>query len=61
MREYEVMVLAGHAKFETAHKFYLAVADDLVERARQASAQTIRKSLLQICYSTDFRAFKEKN
>ena len=37
LKEYEVMRLAGHSKFETTHRFYLAVADDLVARARQAS------------------------
>lgn len=35
--EYDVMTLAGHSKFETTHKFYLSVADDLVDRARKAS------------------------
>ena len=34
MSEYEVMRLAGHSDFATTHKFYLAVADDLVHRAR---------------------------
>ncbi|HSW63843.1 MAG TPA: tyrosine-type recombinase/integrase [Dissulfurispiraceae bacterium] len=37
LKEYEVMRLAGHSKFETTHRFYLAVADDLVDRARHAS------------------------
>ena len=31
------MRLAGHSKLETTHRFYLAVADDLVDRARHAS------------------------
>ncbi len=35
LKEYEVMRLAGHAKFETTHR--LAVADDLADRARRAS------------------------
>jgi integrase len=39
MSENDVMVLAGHANFATTHEFYLAVADDLVDRARKASAQ----------------------
>ncbi len=60
MSEHDVMTLTGHAKFETTHKFYLAVADDLVDRARQASAKTAGKNLLQICCSTNFRGFKEK-
>ena len=39
MSENDVMVLAGHANFATTHEFYLAVANDLVDRARRASAQ----------------------
>ena len=45
LREYEVMRLAGHAKFETTHRFYLAVADDLVARARQASDKAVGQNL----------------
>lgn len=40
MSENDVMVLAGHSNFATTHEFYLAVADDLVDRARRASAQS---------------------
>lgn len=36
MSEYEVMLLAGHASFATTHEFYLAVADDLMDRARHS-------------------------
>ena len=39
--KYEVMRLAGHSDFATTHKFYLAVADGLVDRARQATSQAI--------------------
>ncbi len=35
------MVLAGQSSFATTHRFYLAVADDLVNRARQATSQAI--------------------
>lgn len=28
------MILAGHAKFETTYRFYLAVSGDLLEHAR---------------------------
>jgi len=41
MKEYEVMKLAGHASFETTHKFYLAVSKRLVSRARDASKQAL--------------------
>ena len=37
------MILAGHASFATTHKFYLAVADDLVHRARIATTQSLRQ------------------
>lgn len=40
MGEHDVMVLAGHSNFATTHEFYLAVADDLVDRARRAVAQS---------------------
>jgi integrase len=45
MKEYDVMNLAGHSSFSTTHKFYLAVADDLVDRARQAAAKALRQNL----------------
>ena len=52
--EYDVMTLAGHSKFETTHKFYLAVSDDLVGRARKASGVSMNKNwgkLGQACKS----------
>ena len=48
MKEYDVMHLAGHSSFATTHKFYLAVADDLVDRARQATDKAIRQNLAHI-------------
>jgi hypothetical protein len=42
MSEYDVKVLAGHSSFATTHKFYLTTADDLVHRARGATAQGLR-------------------
>lgn len=42
------MVLAGHASFATTRKFYLAVADDLVHRARIATAKGLCQQLVQI-------------
>ena len=45
MSEYDVMTLAGHSNFATTHKFYLAVADDLLGRAREATAQGLCKKL----------------
>ena len=47
MSEYEVMRLAGHSDFATTHKFYLTVADGLVDRARVATAQGMRQIMVQ--------------
>ena len=47
MSEHDVMVLAGHASFSTTHKFYLAVSDDLVHRARIATVQGLRQKIVQ--------------
>jgi len=41
LSEYDVMNLAGHAEFETTRQFYLAVREDLLRRARAASAEAI--------------------
>ena len=47
LSEYDVMTLAGHANFSTTHEFYLAVADDLIARARQATTHQVSQQLLQ--------------
>ncbi len=47
MSEHDVMVLAGHVSFVTTHKFYLAVSDDLVHRARVATARGLRQKLVR--------------
>jgi len=49
LTEYDVMTLAGHANFATTHKFYLAVADDLIARARRATTHQVSHELLQKC------------
>jgi len=49
LSEYDVMTLAGHSNFSTTHRFYLAVADDLVDRARQATGHKVSQELLQKC------------
>ena len=41
LAEYDVMNLAGHAEFETTHRFYLAIREDLLQRARKATAQAM--------------------
>jgi hypothetical protein len=47
MSEYDVMTLAGHSSFATTHKFYLTVADDLIHRARAATAQGLCQKLVR--------------
>lgn len=49
LSEYEVMTLAGHAKFETTRTFYLAVSNDLADRAREATAFRVSQAMLQRC------------
>ena len=48
LSELDVMTLAGHANFDTTHKFYLAVADNLVERARKATYNLNLKELRKV-------------
>ncbi len=47
MSEHDVMVLAGHSSFATTHEFYLAVADDLISRARAATTQGLRQKMVR--------------
>jgi len=49
LKEYEVMTLAGHANFSTTHRFYLAVANDLIDRAREATTHQVSQELLRRC------------
>ena len=44
MSEYDVMTLAGHSSFATTHEFNLTVTDDLIGRARVATAQGLFKN-----------------
>jgi integrase len=46
-KEYEVMRLAGHSKFETTHRFYLAVVSRWIRRRslRGEMAQTVRSAV----------------
>ena len=55
LSEYDVMTLAGHANFSTTHKFYLAVADDLVARARKATIHQVSQELLQKCCQNNMK------
>jgi len=46
LSEFDVMKAAGHADFKTTHKFYLKVADDLVEKTRNATPRSLGKLLV---------------
>jgi len=52
---FDVMRLAGHAKYETTYRFYLQVKDGLMDRARRATRYTVSQELLQKCCSRGFR------
>jgi integrase len=60
MSEHDVMILAGHSSFSTTHEFYLAVADDLVARARKAAEASLNPDLLRICCAGDSKADTKK-
>ena len=51
MTEHDVMTLAGHSSFATTHASYLAVADDLVDRARVSAGQGVGKDLAHIWHA----------
>ena len=55
LTEYDVMTLAGHSDFATTHRFYLAVADDLIDRARQAITHQVSPRLLEKCCKRNSR------
>ncbi len=43
----EVMRLAGHSKYDTTLKYYLAVKDDLVDKARMAVKHRVSREIRQ--------------
>ena len=46
LSEFEVMKMAGHASFDTTRRFYLAVREDMLDRARSASSQALKGILV---------------
>ncbi|MBW8017420.1 MAG: site-specific integrase, partial [Planctomycetes bacterium] len=60
MSEHDVMTLAGHSSFSTTHEFYLAVADDLVDRARKAAEASLNPDLLRACCAAQFEPDTKK-
>ena len=61
LSEYDVMTLAGHSDFATTHRFYLAVADDLVARARQAITHQVSPRLLEKCCKRNLRSVSHES
>ena len=59
MKELEIMKLAGHSSFETTHKFYLAVEDDLIDKARDAKSRTLDKILARTWHAPVFSSQKD--
>jgi len=60
LSELEVMHLAGHANFATTHRYYLKVRDDLIHRARQATARGLCRKLVQIGAASDIDTSAKK-
>ena len=51
LSEYDVITMVGHASFETTRRFYLAVRNDLLDRARKASSVALKSiSVANLCY-----------
>ena len=61
LSEYDVMTLAGHSDFATTHRFYLAVADDLVTRPRQAITHQVSPRLLEKCCKHNLRSVSHES
>ena len=43
------MRLAGHSKYDTTLRYYLAVKDDLVDKARRAIKHRVSREMLERC------------
>jgi integrase len=60
LTKHDIMAIAGHSQFETTERFYLAVKDGLVDRAREAMQTIDTARLLQICCRDQTVASNEK-
>jgi integrase len=47
LTEFEVMTLAGHSSFETTHKFYLAIKNDYLAKAKRANSDELGRVLVE--------------
>jgi integrase len=54
LSKYDLMTIAGHAKFETTQQFYLAVEDNLVSRARDAASDGFGEILARTWHADSF-------
>jgi len=54
MGEFDVMVLAGHGSFDTTHEFYLAIREDMLARARQATSRAVGQNLARAWHAPCF-------
>jgi integrase len=45
----EVMRLAGHSKYDTTLKYYLAVKYDLIDKARKTVTFKVSRDMLEKC------------
>jgi len=54
LTEFDVMNLAGHADFETTRRFYLSVRQDLLQRARTVTANTMGADFVANLLQTPF-------
>lgn len=61
LSKYDLMTIAGHAKFDTTHQFYLAVEDNLVGRARDAANEGFGEILAHIWHAGGSGADEDKS
>ena len=61
LTEFDVMSLAGHSDFETTRRFYLAIRQDLVQRARIASRATMKSDFGTLLAHADENDFANKS
>jgi len=59
LSKYDLMNVAGHAKFDTTQQFYLAVEDDLVGRTRRAADEGFGEILAHVWHIDDSDAKKQ--
>jgi integrase len=61
LSEYNVMKVAGHAKFSTTHEFYLEVTGDIIEQTRQATEKGPVQNLAHFWHTCPSEKVSVKN